>query len=214
MNSMCSWRLHSIGFSVLSALCIGAGLASAAALSENTFQDRVINAIRAHFFSIHADEKYVPFSGELEVLGAPSAAASEFVVQGVHWDFARAALFLRMECEPRPACTPFLVRVRTSGSRAEYMRQVLGRSGASWQRNPTGANSATRRKDPCRQTGLLVKAGRSASLSLQREQLKFTTPVIVLDCGTSGQRVRVMTKKTNKLFEAEVTGENSLTAHF
>ena len=142
---MCSWRLHSIGFSVLSALCIGAGLASAAALSENTFQDRVINAIRAHFFSIHADEKYVPFSGELEVLGAPSAAASEFVVQGVHWDFARAALFLRMECEPRPACTPFLVRVRTSGSRAEYMRQVLGRSGASWQRNPTGATSATRR---------------------------------------------------------------------
>jgi hypothetical protein len=211
---MCHWRLHSIQLLVLSVLFICAKLASAAGTVEGGFQNRVIDAIRAQFIAIHFEEKNVPAPAELEVLGSPTASASEFVVQGVHWDFARAALYLRMRCEPSPACTPFLVRVRTSEIKAEYIRQVLGPSGVSWRRGPTGASSAAGRQDPCRQTGLLVKAGRSAMLSVQRQQLKFTTPVIVLDCGTSGQRVRARTKKANKLFEAEVTGENLLTAKY
>jgi hypothetical protein len=44
--------------------------------------------------------------------------------------------------------------------------------------------------------------------------MRLTAPVLVLDCGSSGQRVRAQVKKTNKFFEAQVTGKNLVTAIF
>jgi flagella basal body P-ring formation protein FlgA len=61
---------------------------------------------------------------------------------------------------------------------------------------------------------LLVRAGRPATLLLSRENIKLTAPVMALECGVAGQQVRARGKKTNKLFDAKVVGENLLAAAF
>jgi hypothetical protein len=174
-------------------------------------QTTLMGAIETYLSSLGVERKYWPTNDQLEVLTSPAEAYSDLSVQDLYWDSLRATLYFRMTCGSRKACAPFLVRAHIPAASADVLRQQFP---PNRQLGYSATLNNTHRANRCQQPSLLVHAGRPATLLLRRENLKLTTPVIALECGVAGQQVRTRAKRTNKLLEAEVVGENLLVAAF
>jgi flagellar basal body P-ring formation chaperone FlgA len=198
---------------VLSALLHFVAIATAAPPSNDRamtlLQTAVIREIEAHLFSLGIEAKYWPSMNQLEVLAAPIETRADLSVQDLYWDNLQRTLYFRMACTSHLACTPFLVRANVPTETADLLRQAVRPD-----REPVKSSSPTPKTNRCRQSNLLVRAGRPATLLLRRENMKITMPVMALECGIAGQQVRARGKKTNKLFEARVVDENLLAATF
>ena len=181
-------------------------------LHSTSAHKAVYGALRTHLIGMHVKEECLPSAGELEFMGPPPTNSRDFVVAGFYRDNLRNALYVRMRCEPRVACVPFLVGLHASDAKSNVLRSAIAKNAKPFNKEET--RTIIRQANRCRQNDLLVRAGRSASLIVRINGMRLTVPVLVLDCGSSGQRVRARVKKTNKFFEAQVTGENLVTAIF
>lgn len=176
----------------------------------DAFRKAVVRAIESHLTSNGTDPKYFPAADQLEILASANVPSAGFSMHDLYWDRLRETLYFRMTCGSQKPCAPFLVRAHVSLETADVLRQRFG----SRPTTSLTISSNIPKANRCQQARLLVRAGRPATLLLRRGNMKLTTPVITLECGIAGQQVRARGQKTNKLFEAEVIGENVLTATF
>jgi Chaperone for flagella basal body P-ring formation len=186
-------------------------MASAASPAQpDAFRKAVVRVIESHLVSVGTDPKYFPAADQLEILASGIDPKADFSIQDLYWDGLRETLYFRMTCGPQKSCAPFLVRALVGIKTADALRQQL----APRQPGNFTISSNIHKANRCQQASLLVRAGRPATLLLRSGNMKLITPVITLECGTAGQQVRTRGRKTNKIFEAEVIGENKLAATF
>ena len=106
----------------------------------------------------------------------------------------------RLRCESSRICLPFYVLVH-------------------WQ-NSTPPNGSTASEHQAEATVLrsvkkseaMVHSGRNATMILDGNEFRITLPVICLQSGGRGQRVRVMSTDRKRTFVAQVTGEGVVRA--
>jgi len=103
-----------------------------------------------------------------------------------------------LRCEHAGACLPFYVLVHwgQAGERA------AARSG-----RPDGSST----QPGSRAENLLVRSGKIVTLMLDGNYIHMTLPVLCLQNGERGQRVRVISKDTKKRYVARVTGPGVVT---
>ena len=102
-----------------------------------------------------------------------------------------------LRCEHPNACLPFYVLVH------------WGHSGERFGTRPglSDENSSPR----SRSQNLLVRSGKIVKLVLDGNYIQMTLPVLCLQSGGRGQRVRVISKETKKRYVAKVTGPDVVT---
>jgi hypothetical protein len=102
-----------------------------------------------------------------------------------------------LRCEHPNACLPFYVLVHR------------GHSGERFGTRPglSDENSSPR----SRSQNLLVRSGKIVKLVLDGNYIHMTLPVLCLQSGGRGQRVRVISKETKKRYVAQVTGPGVVT---
>jgi hypothetical protein len=103
-----------------------------------------------------------------------------------------------LRCEHPNACLPFYVLVHW-GHSGEGSAVRLGQSEES------SAQSGSRSQN------LLVRSGKIVKLVLDGNYIHMTLPVLCLQSGGRGQRVRVISKETKKRYVARVTGPGVVT---
>jgi hypothetical protein len=103
-----------------------------------------------------------------------------------------------LRCEHPNTCLPFYVLVHwgqlEDGSTAQPGR-------------PTGTQTPDQ---PVKD--LLVRSGKTAVLMLDGEYIHMTLPVLCLQSGGRGQRIRVVSKDTKRRYVARVTGRGIVTS--
>jgi hypothetical protein len=208
-----SRKLSPLGLLVLSISLLLLGRATGTPPSEDrvagVLQTVVTRTIESRLFSLGVAPKYWPAANQLEILASRIESYADLSMQDLYWDNLQRTLYFRMACIPHLACTPFLVRAHVPTETVDFLRQAFRPN-----REPVEFSSPTPKTSRCRQSSLLVRAGRPATLLLRRQNMKITVPVMALECGIAGQQVRARGKKTNKLFEAQVVDENLLAATF
>jgi Chaperone for flagella basal body P-ring formation len=102
-----------------------------------------------------------------------------------------------VRCEHANACLPFYVLVHWGHSGERF---------GSWP-GLSDENSSSR----SRSQNLLVRSGKIVKLILDGNYIHMTLPVLCLQSGGRGQRVRVISKETKKRYVAVVTGPGVVT---
>lgn len=97
-------------------------------------------------------------------------------------------MIARLECAHAAECLPFLVAVRVE-------------DGASAPVPPSGLSQPQ---------SLLVRAGSSATLLLDGTHVHISIPVICLENGSMGQRIRVANPDRSKFYTVQVAGDRLL----
>ena len=114
-------------------------------------------------------------------------------VEDVFWDSIRRVVQIRMACEQSAMCLPFLINARVSQANESAVRDKLSR----------GMAPAVGRSQRAK---TLVQNGKPATLFVQNQGLRITTPVVCLQRGTEGQWVRVRIAKSKSIVLAQVVG--------
>jgi hypothetical protein len=104
------------------------------------------------------------------------------------------ALKVRLECLKPAECLPFFVSIERHGGQSE---SALPRKG----NGDMGREAASR---------LEVHAGSEANLVLEGPHIEIQIPVICLESGSKGQRIRVAGKDRRLSYTAEVVDGNQL----
>jgi hypothetical protein len=134
-------------------------------------------------------------SGEAEAPGAPSAALTRaVVVERWRWDPMLGRMELRIRCRMRRECLPFLAYVSVRDP-----RQLTSRGFAVRDGNPPG--------------NVMVKAGEHVLLTVQREGLRISLPVLCLNSARRGEVVRVR-HAGNRMLKAVVVGAGHVEPSF
>jgi len=94
----------------------------------------------------------------------------------------------RLQCESTDVCLPFYVVVH-------------GQKSGQVKTASIATPSQVKPED------MLVRSGRAATLVFEGQNMRMTLPVVCLQSGARGQRVRVMSKDRKKIYLARVTGE-------
>lgn len=207
MSNCSSLRDCSTFLVITSVLLVGVAGSAAAVNRADIFEDAVFRSIAAQLSRMGVEESSLPVAGQLEILTTPAKDCLNPSIQDLYWDSLRNTLYFRMTCGGPKACAPFLVRAHVPSVKADLLRQ-------RFYPDRRIARAVSANPNRCLQQSLLVRAGRPATLLLRGANMRLTTPVTALECGSAGQRVRARAKKTNRLFEAEVIGENLLAARF
>jgi len=99
---------------------------------------------------------------------------------------------VRLQCERTDVCLPFYVLV--------HWPEGL-------QRDPKSITQPRILLEP-----LMVHNGKDATLIFEGQNMRMNMPVLCLQNGVRGQRIRVISKDRKKVFLARVTGPGTLTA--
>lgn len=102
-------------------------------------------------------------------------------------------MLVRMECESPKECLPFFVSLRLSQSDES---QLAG----AFSARPMLSDSAPR---PSLKS-FVIRAGSPATLLLDGDRVHIKIPVICLENGASGQKIRVAGKDRRQFYSAEV----------
>jgi hypothetical protein len=102
---------------------------------------------------------------------------------------------VRMQCENPNTCLPFYVLLHW-GQPNDQQSDLSGRQNGR----------ATKPTD------MWVRSGKSAVLVFESDLIRMTLPVLCLQNGGPGQRVRVINKETKKTYLARVTGPGVVTS--
>jgi hypothetical protein len=103
-----------------------------------------------------------------------------------------------LRCEHPNACLPFYVLVHWGHS---------GKRFGSWP----GLSDENSAPTGSRSQNLMVRSGKIVKLVLDGNYIHMTLPVLCLQSGGRGQRVRVISKETKKRYLALVTGPGVVT---
>jgi hypothetical protein len=167
-------------------LCtVAAGSAAPATITKQ----QVIAALNAHGFSISPEQ--------VNFLADPLATRPDAVLEMLsieHWGAGR--LSVRMGCRQREECVPFYVAVDPTNPDLQSPAQSLP------------VVRQTSRTPP------VVRAGERAMLQIDRDKLHITMPVICLESGAVGGRIRVATSDHKQVYRAEVVGPKLLKGGF
>ena len=138
---------------------------------------------------------------QFQILGDPVSrdAHAELRVEGSRWNAPLAAVEFRLRCVPHTECMPFLVRIKPS--LPEFQRNAGAMLSDAPPKRPIQTSKAT-----------LVRQGRTAKMSLQGDGFRLWIPVMCLQTGEWGDRIRVRDRNGRKQFLAEVVGPSLLKA--
>lgn len=100
--------------------------------------------------------------------------------------FDRRMFHLRIRCQPITDCVPFLVEVRFSAEVTDGLQSALQKS-------------ALNARAP-----IIVRAGSHPSLRVSRGDVHISMPVRALQAGRIGQRIRVCSDETGRVYWARV----------
>jgi hypothetical protein len=148
--------------------------------------------------------------------GAPLKLTKQFWDPALHnWEYS-------LRCVHPGDCVPFLIRARGRVARTAYTvpLRVTSRSpihgppvcpslalSHSFQALPGPGPAATLAREP-----LLVRPGEIVTLTWEEAGIRLVLPVICLDRGGLGQKVRARMKTGGRVLRAEVVGEAKLRA--
>jgi hypothetical protein len=110
---------------------------------------------------------------------------------------------VRLQCEQPNTCLPFYVLLHW-GQPEDESSALPGQPNARQEGRTT--QPALRPED------MLVRSGKAAVLVFEGDFLRMTLPVMCLQNGGRGQRVRVLNKETKKTYFARVTGPGVVTS--
>jgi len=100
----------------------------------------------------------------------------------------------RLRCESTKVCLPFYVLIHWQDA-ADFNAAM-----ASWRLAKDVGPHLWRRDE------LLVHSGKDATMIFDGDQVRMSLPVVCLQNGSRGQRVRVMSKDRKRTFVAQVAG--------
>ncbi len=181
-------------FAVLSALLL-AGTVSSLRADDNgrtlISRERILGALHSSGIPIAAEQ--------MEQLSEMTAAEPNPLLKVLSVDMMDGESDkVLLRCEHPNTCLPFYVLVHWghSGERSG------SRPGQSDDNSvPSGSRSQN----------LLVRSGKIVKLVLDGNYIHMTLPVLCLQSGGRGQRVRVISKETKKRYVARVTGPGVVT---
>jgi hypothetical protein len=138
--------------------------------------------------------------GQLEPLSSVTAAVPNPRLRVVSVEMLDGeADKIRLECEGSDTCLPFYVLVHW-GQPGDEKPGIPGRQVG------TRSHSGPVPED------VLVRSGKAAVLVFEGEHVHMTLPVMCLQSGGRGQRVRVISKERKKVYLARVTGPGVVTS--
>ncbi|MGA8153907.1 MAG: flagella basal body P-ring formation protein FlgA [Terriglobales bacterium] len=140
--------------------------------------------------------------GQVEILSEVSAASRHALLQVVGTaNRAVGDAVVKLRCRDNQECLPFYVLVHASPAK-------LLNSGAGGTRlqpvsdqKPLDVNASFPR---------VVRGGDAATLILQDADYRISLPVVCLQDGARGQKIRVASKDHRRFFEGEVVGTGML----
>lgn len=163
-------------------------------------RDAISRYLRAHGSSS------LPDMGMLELPPFLAATAQNVQLQVTHLqlDSRQQAMEARVRCSNRKSCASFLAHVvlpQSADWPAELVRTISANSAAI---------SAT--SLPVVARAPLVARGKTATLILEDATMRISIPVICLEPGLLNQRIRVVDRRSRRVFLAEVIGDHLLRA--
>jgi len=132
-----------------------------------------------------------------------AAAQARLQVAAADWDKRLQAAQFHLRCVPRSACVDFLVQVALPASAAgDWQRQLAA----------TVALPLARTSSSLPSLPLLAKRGHPAVLILQGGGVRVSLPVICTEPGVLHQRIRVVDRRGQRSYYADVVAEGLLQA--
>jgi|SRR5690242_969637 len=140
----------------------------------------------------------------IEVLGRPvsRAARPELRVESSRWNGSLQAVEFRLRCVERLQCGAFLVRVSSSAPEFRHAQSLF----------PGSARGNGAANPPEIAASLLARPGRAAKMAWRGAGFRIWLPVMCLEGGGLGQRIRVRDRSGRRNFLARVTGPGELEA--
>ena len=143
-------------------------------------------------------------AGQVRFLSPVSATSNDSgleVMDVANWtgDTRKAEL----RCHDRRACLPFYVLLTSSGTAEAHDRTSISETKAA---PPAGAASPTQSQQ------ILMRDGDRATLVFEESALRITLPVICLQSGNRGQKIRVVSADHKRFFTAEIVQSGLLRA--
>jgi hypothetical protein len=180
-------------FAVISALLL-AGAASSLRADDNgrtlISRERILGALHSSGIPVAAEQ--------MEQLSEMTAAEQNPLLKVLSIDMMDGESDkVLLRCEHPNACLPFYVLVHWGHS-----GDGSGRPGQSVENLEQSGS---------RSQNLLVRSGKIIKLVLDGNYIHMTLPVLCLQSGGRGQRVRVISKETKKRYVARVTGPGVVT---
>jgi hypothetical protein len=174
-----------------SSLDLRAGTAMAVSLGSN----RVVEAL--HDAGISARPS------EVEFLASVPVTAPDVALRISGWRKLDSGTFwVRLTCRHTQDCLPFFILLHPSDPSIVPSFPVLPESDI----HPAFVKKVRK--------PLLVRAGSRATLLLQSGPARITTPVLCLDNGALGNRIRVKNPATKQILSAEIVGRGLVQAWF
>lgn len=157
----------------------------------------IAGSLRAKGNETDLAESVLQWSGEV----TSSEENPALQMESLHMDSRRQALEVRLRCVKPTACGSFLayLRVRQPGLADWNQESAARRSGVANQ--PASGE-------------VLAQAGKRATLILASDAMRISVPVICLERGVLGQRVRVLDTANHRVLTAEVQGDGILQTRF
>jgi hypothetical protein len=174
----------------------GAVMASAEAKGKVPIgSDQVAEAIRAA--GVHVN------SSQIELLSSVVASKANPKLKVVSLAPMDGNLVqARVRCENNSVCLPFYVLIHCEeGTEAKTAM-------ASWEHATVSATHRLTKEET------LVHTGKAATLLFEGNNMRMSLPVVALQNGARGQRVRVMSKDRKKIYVALVSGEAQVHAEW
>ncbi len=181
-------------FAILSALLL-AGTVSSLRADDNgrtlISRERILGALHSSGIPVAAEQ--------IEQLSEMTAAEQNPLLKVLSVDMMDGESDkVLLRCEHANACLPFYVLVH------------WGHSGQRFGSRP-GQSDENSALSGSRSQNLLVRSGKIVKLVLDGNYIHMTLPVLCLQSGGRGQRVRVISKETKKRYVAQVTGPGVVT---
>jgi hypothetical protein len=104
---------------------------------------------------------------------------------------------VRLECGSQEDCMPFIASVRAGEETATQLSAVSLRS-SLLRDSASGSDSNARRGT------VLMRSGSRAILQLDNEHVHIRIPVICLESGSAGQKIRATDKDHTRVYRAQV----------
>jgi hypothetical protein len=157
-------------------------------------------------------EHDLPTHDELDFSSLPvrGGAGADLLLDSVKWNHVAHGFDCRVRCGAGE-CLPFLVQIRADAAKSLRIRERL----ASFARqNDTQPAAAGTNHAVGNVKKTLVRPGTHARLLLERDHVRIVLPVVCLERGERGRRIRVRTMEGNRIFRATVASAETLTSSF
>lgn len=185
--------MRTIAGLLLSALLLsaGQGLAQTAGLKSH------VGRAVARDLGIETEGSSAYFG--VRILGSEVRVAEQsgLHVAAVHAVPEANLWLLRMECSSRPACLPFEVLLRARGQATANLPDT--------RTKPGSLDPGVRLATP------LVRAGQRVELAEEGSGMRLSAPVVCLEAGRMGQRIRVRNVSSGRVVVARVRAAGQVT---